>query len=71
MLAPKDIQAISKREGLSQAVFAHYLNVTTNCADDSLSPTPRSEITGTDASVPVPHKWVCRRERHALKGLLP
>ena len=29
-LAPKEIQAIRKREGVSQAVFAHYLNVTTN-----------------------------------------
>jgi putative transcriptional regulator len=30
MLSPKDIQGIRKREGMSQAVFAHYLNVTPN-----------------------------------------
>ena len=29
-LSPKDIQAIRRREGVSQAVLAHYLNVTTN-----------------------------------------
>ena len=30
VLSPKDIQGIRKREGVSQTVFAHYLNVTPN-----------------------------------------
>jgi putative transcriptional regulator len=29
-LSPKDIQGIRRREGVSQAVFAHFLNVTPN-----------------------------------------
>jgi putative transcriptional regulator len=29
-LSPKEIQGIRQREGVSQAVFAHYLNVTPN-----------------------------------------
>ena len=29
-LSPKDIQGIRKRDGVSQAVFAHFLNVTPN-----------------------------------------
>jgi putative transcriptional regulator len=29
-LSPKDIKGIRRREGVSQAVFAHFLNVTPN-----------------------------------------
>ena len=29
-LSPRDIQGIRRREGVSQAVFAHFLNVTPN-----------------------------------------
>ncbi len=29
-LSPQDIQGIRRREGVSQAVFAHFLNVTPN-----------------------------------------